>query len=190
MYRNRYPAQLSGGQQQRVGVARALAADPPVLLMDEPFGAIDPVTRAHLQREFLDLQRRVRKTVVLVTHDIDEAVLLGDKIALLMEGGVLAQHGTPDELLTKPASPFVASFVGQDRGLKRLAVTPIDLSWLEPSGPDGDDVPHIAKSATLRDALAQALLSPDGVVMVVDEDGKPLGRLGLDRLVEAARPED
>ena len=189
-YANRYPAQLSGGQQQRVGVARALAADPPVLLMDEPFGAIDPVTRAHLQREFLDLQQRVRKTVVLVTHDIDEAVLLGDKIALLMEGGILAQHGSPDDLLTRPASPFVANFVGQDRGLKRLAVTAIDLSWLEPSGPDGDGLPHVAKTATLRDALAQALLSPEGVVMVVDDDGKPLGRLSLDRLVEAARPED
>ena len=208
-YRDRYPSQLSGGQQQRVGVARALAADPPVLLMDEPFGAIDPVTRARLQQEFLALQQRLRKTVVLVTHDIDEAVLLGDRIALLEEGGVLAQHGTPDELLTHPASPFVAGFVGHDRGLKRLAVTPIDPAWLEPL-PNGDGpgeaaggaigatpapaavngLPRVPRTATLRDALAQALLSPEGVVVVTGEDGRPVGRLGLDRLIEASRPDD
>ena len=190
-------------------MARALAADPPVLLMDEPFGAIDPVTRARLQQEFLALQQRLRKTVVLVTHDIDEAVLLGDRIALLEEGGVLAQHGTPDELLTHPASPFVAGFVGHDRGLKRLAVTPIDPAWLEPL-PNGDGpgeaaggaigatpapatvngLPRVPRTATLRDALAQALLSPEGVVVVTGEDGRPVGRLGLDRLIEASRPDD
>ena len=166
--------------------------------MDEPFGAIDPVTRARLQQEFLTLQQRLRKTVVLVTHDIDEAVLLGDRIALLAEGGVLAQHGTPDDLLTRPASPFVASFVGHDRGLKRLAVTPIDRAWLEPltngdqrPGSSSDDgVPRIFDSATLRDALAQALLSPEGEVIVMDATGQPIGRLGLDRLVAAARPDD
>ena len=191
IYRDRYPSQLSGGQQQRVGVARALAADPPVLLMDEPFGAIDPVTRARLQQEFLGLQRRLRKTVVLVTHDIDEAVLLGDRIALLAQGGVLAQHGTPDDLLTRPADDFVADFVGHDRGLKRLAVTVIDEAWLEPAGTNGDNVglPQVARTATLREALAKALLSDQGVIVVVDESGQPVGRLGLDRLVEAARPE-
>ena len=191
IYRDRYPSQLSGGQQQRVGVARALAADPPVLLMDEPFGAIDPVTRGRLQQEFLGLQRRLRKTVVLVTHDIDEAVLLGDRIALLAQGGVLAQHGTPDDLLTRPADDFVADFVGHDRGLKRLAVTRIDESWLEPAGTNGDSagLPHVARTATLREALAKALLSEQGVIVVVDESGEPVGRLGLDRLVEAARPE-
>jgi len=191
IYRDRYPSQLSGGQQQRVGVARALAADPPVLLMDEPFGAIDPVTRGRLQQEFLGLQRRLRKTVVLVTHDIDEAVLLGDRIALLAQGGVLAQHGTPDDLLTRPANDFVADFVGHDRGLKRLAVTKIDESWLEPAGTNGDlaGLPHVARTATLREALAKALLSEQGVIVVVDESGEPVGRLGLDRLVEAARPE-
>jgi osmoprotectant transport system ATP-binding protein len=191
IYRDRYPSQLSGGQQQRVGVARALAADPPVLLMDEPFGAIDPVTRGRLQQEFLGLQRRLRKTVVLVTHDIDEAVLLGDRIALLAQGGVLAQHGSPDDLLTRPADEFVADFVGHDRGLKRLAVTKIDDSWLEPAGTNGDSagLPHVARTATLREALAKALLSEQGVIVVVDESGKPVGRLGLDRLVEAARPE-
>ena len=191
IYRDRYPSQLSGGQQQRVGVARALAADPPVLLMDEPFGAIDPVTRARLQQEFLGLQRRLRKTVVLVTHDIDEAVLLGDRIALLAQGGVLAQHGTPDDLLTRPADDFVADFVGHDRGLKRLAVTVIDEAWLEPAGTNGDNVglPQVARTATLREALAKALLSDQGVILVVDESGQPVGRLGLARLVEAARPE-
>ncbi len=190
IYRSRYPAQLSGGQQQRVGVARALAADPPVLLMDEPFGAIDPVTRARLQQEFLTLQRQLHKTIVLVTHDIDEAVLMGDRIALLAEGGVLAQHGTPDDLLTRPASPFVAGFVGHDRGLKRLAVTRIDLAWLEPAGDGATDLPHVVVGATLREALAQALLSPTGVIAVREPDGEPIGTLGLDRLVEAARPPD
>jgi osmoprotectant transport system ATP-binding protein len=189
LYRSRYPAQLSGGQQQRVGVARALAADPPVLLMDEPFGAIDPVTRGRLQQEFLALQRRLRKTIVLVTHDIDEAVLMGDRIALLEEGGFLAQHGTPDDLLTRPASPFVANFVGHDRGLKRLAVTPVDVAWLEPLGrPDGIDRPTVASTAMLREALSKALLSPDGVIVVTGSDGEPIGRVALDRLVEAARP--
>jgi osmoprotectant transport system ATP-binding protein len=158
--------------------------------MDEPFGAIDPITRARLQQEFLNLQRDLRKTIVLVTHDIDEAVLLGDRIALLAEGGVLAQHGTPDDQLTRPATPFVAGFVGKDRGLKRLAVTHIDPSWLEPIGTDGDELPHVASSATLRDALAQALLSPNGLIVVTGDDGQPIGRLGLDRLVEAARPID
>ena len=127
-YRERYPHELSGGQRQRVGVARALGADPPVLLMDEPFGAIDPIARDRLQLEFLRLQATLHKTVVFVTHDIDEAVRLGDRIAVLAEGGVLAQHGTPAELLARPANAFVADFVGADRGLKRLRVTPLDAS--------------------------------------------------------------
>ena len=125
-YRERYPHQLSGGQRQRVGVARALGADPPVLLMDEPFGAIDPIARDRLQLEFLRLQAALHKTVIFVTHDIDEAVRLGDRIAVLAEGGVLAQHATPEELLARPANAFVADFVGADRGLKRLRVTPLD----------------------------------------------------------------
>ena len=130
-FRARYPAQLSGGQRQRIGVARALAADPPVLLMDEPFGAIDPVTRARLQDEFLRLQDEVRKTVVFVTHDIEEAVKMGDRIAILDVGGVLTQHDTPAEVLGSPATPMVADFVGADRALKRLRVTVIDDSALE-----------------------------------------------------------
>lgn len=132
-YRDRYPHQLSGGQRQRVGVARALAADPPVLLMDEPFGAIDPISRDRLQQEFLRLQQTVRKTIVFVTHDVDEAVTLGDRIAVLQVGGVLAQYDTPEVVLDQPASPFVADFVGSDRGLKRLDVVPLDRADVAPA---------------------------------------------------------
>ena len=122
----RYPSQLSGGQRQRVGVARALAADPPLMLMDEPFGAIDPINRDRLQNEFLRLQREIRKTIVFVTHDIDEAIKMGDRIAILREGGDLVQYDTPDNILSNPADDFVAQFVGADRGLKRLALTTLD----------------------------------------------------------------
>jgi osmoprotectant transport system ATP-binding protein len=127
---DRYPDQLSGGQRQRVGVARALAADPPVLLMDEPFGAVDPVVREHLQNEFLRLQARVRKTVLLVTHDIEEAVRLGDRIAVYGQGRI-EQFDAPAAVLGSPATPYVADFVGADRGLKRLSVTPIEEGDLE-----------------------------------------------------------
>ncbi len=120
--RERYPAELSGGQQQRVGVARALAADPPVLLMDEPFGAVDPIVRARLQQELLELQHELRKTIVFVTHDIDEAILLGDRIAILNQGGVLEQSGTPEQILSRPANDFVDDFLGGERGLKRLSL--------------------------------------------------------------------
>jgi osmoprotectant transport system ATP-binding protein len=146
-YRGRYPAQLSGGQRQRVGVARALAADPPVLLMDEPFGAIDPVTRARLQDEFLRIQREIAKTIVFVTHDIDEAVKMGDRIAILEVGGVLAQYDTPAEVLGNPANDFVADFVGSDRGLKRLKVMPITDTVLE-------QPPIVAATASLAEARA------------------------------------
>jgi osmoprotectant transport system ATP-binding protein len=128
---DRYPAQLSGGQRQRAGVARALAADPGVLLMDEPFSAVDPVVRERLQTEFLRLQETVRKTIVFVTHDIEEAVRIGDRIAVMSEGGHVEQFATPAEILGRPANAFVADFVGADRGLKRLAVTGIDTSDLE-----------------------------------------------------------
>jgi osmoprotectant transport system ATP-binding protein len=128
---DRYPAQLSGGQRQRAGVARALAADPPVLLMDEPFSAVDPVVRERLQSEFLRLQASVRKTIVFVTHDIEEAVRIGDRIAVMSEGGHVEQFATPADLLGRPANAFVADFVGADRGLKRLAVTGIDIADLE-----------------------------------------------------------
>ena len=127
---DRYPAQLSGGQQQRVGVARALAANPGVMLMDEPFGAVDPINRERLQNEFLRLQAELRKTILFVTHDIDEAIKMGDRVAVMREGGHLAQYATPAELLMAPADGFVEDFVGADRALKRLAlmrVSDIDL---------------------------------------------------------------
>jgi osmoprotectant transport system ATP-binding protein len=169
-FRDRYPAQLSGGQRQRVGVARALAADPPVLLMDEPFGAIDPVTRSRLQDEFLRLQEEVRKTVVFVTHDIEEAVKMGDRIAILDIGGVLAQYDTPAEILGKPASPMVADFVGADRGLKRLKVTAIDTAALE-------HPPTILPTASLADARAAIARGGTDWVAVVDTEGKLCGHV-------------
>lgn len=147
----RYPGALSGGQQQRVGVARALAADPPILLMDEPYSAVDPIVRARLQDELLDLQRRLHKTIVLVTHDIDEAIKLGDRVAILDVGGVLAQAAPPAEILAEPASPFVADFLGEERGLKRLAL--MTVSEIEPGeGPIaevGDDA-EVARTAMAR----------------------------------------
>jgi osmoprotectant transport system ATP-binding protein len=148
---DRYPHQLSGGQRQRAGVARALAGDPTVLLMDEPFSAVDPVVRERLQTEFLRLQRTVRKTIVFVTHDIEEAVRIGDRIAVMSQGGHVEQFATPAELLGRPASPFVADFVGADRGLKRLAVTGIDIADLEhPPVVNVDDSLADARSAMER----------------------------------------
>ncbi|MDT0275867.1 ABC transporter ATP-binding protein [Blastococcus goldschmidtiae] len=149
---DRYPAQLSGGQRQRAGVARALAADPPVLLVDEPFSAVDPVVRERLQSEFLRLQQAVRKTIVFVTHDIEEAVRIGDRIAVMSQGGRVEQYATPAELLGRPANDFVADFVGADRGLKRLAVTGIDPGDLE-----RPPVVHVADGlADARSALEHA----------------------------------
>ncbi|MGH3683275.1 MAG: ABC transporter ATP-binding protein, partial [Natronosporangium sp.] len=132
LHGRRYPHELSGGQRQRVGLARALGADPAVLLMDEPFSAVDPIVRGRLQEEFLRLQESVRKTIIFVTHDVDEAVRLGDRIAVLSEGGKLEQYAPPAEVLGAPASSFVAEFVGADRGIKRLAVTPIPQDLLRP----------------------------------------------------------
>ncbi len=174
-YAGRYPHELSGGQRQRVGVARALAADPPVLLMDEPFGAIDPVQRGRLQDEFLRLQQTVRKTVLFVTHDIEEAVKLGDRIAVMGEGGVLLQYATPADLLARPASPEVAAFVGADRAVKRLAVTPVPTTGLKARPAPGG--PSVGSEATLHDALAALLADGTGFVAVVDADGKELGTL-------------
>lgn len=154
----RYPAQLSGGQRQRVGVARALAVDPPLMLMDEPFGAIDPINRDRLQNEFLRLQARLRKTIVFVTHDIDEAIKMGDRIAVMREGGHLAQYATPAELLAAPADDFVRDFVGADRALKRLAlqrVRDIELHRAPLVGEDGaarsDGTPDIAYPLVVDD---------------------------------------
>src|SRR3954453_3415642 len=152
-YAKRYPASLSGGQRQRVGLARALAADPPLLLMDEPFSAIDPIVRARLQDEFLRLQREVRKTVVFVTHDIDEAIKIGDRIAILREGGTLAQYDTPQEILEHPMDEFVADFVGRDRALKALTLKTLGELELEPAGNE-DGLTRLAADTSLRDALA------------------------------------
>src|SRR5579871_742512 len=132
IYSPRYPHQLSGGQRQRVGLARALAADPPILLMDEPFGALDPITRTRLQDELARLHREVAKTVVFVTHDIDEAIRMGERIAILREGGVLAQYDSPDAILARPADEFVARFVGEDRALRRLALVRCGAVSLDP----------------------------------------------------------
>jgi osmoprotectant transport system ATP-binding protein len=168
--RDRFPAQLSGGQRQRVGVARALAVDPPLMLMDEPFGAIDPINRERLQNEFLRLQREIRKTVVFVTHDIDEAIKMGDRIAVLRQGGVLAQYAPPAELLMYPANRFVEDFVGADRALKRLAlqrVRDVDL-WRAPLVRVGE--PAAEARAKLADSEVPFPL-------LIDEDGRPVGWL-------------
>ncbi|MCI3949657.1 MAG: ATP-binding cassette protein [Acidimicrobiales bacterium] len=147
----RYPAELSGGQQQRVGVARALAADPPVLLMDEPYSAVDPIVRAHLQDELLRLQEQVQKTIVLVTHDIDEAIKLADRIAILNVGGVLEQYGTPEELLRRPANEFVERFLGHERGLKRMALLKVADVPLSPGAVvPVDATPQAAKEVMAR----------------------------------------
>lgn len=143
----RYPGELSGGQRQRVGVARALAADPPVLLMDEPFGAVDPIVRANLQDELLSLQSRLQKTIVLVTHDIDEAIKLGDRVAILSEGGQLEQYAAPSEILRNPANDFVADFLGSDRGIKRLSLIPVSAIKL-------DRGPVLPRTATKAEAVA------------------------------------
>jgi osmoprotectant transport system ATP-binding protein len=169
-YADRYPHQLSGGQQQRVGVARALAANPPVLLMDEPFGAVDPLERHRLQDEFLALQRRLGTTVLFVTHDIDEAVRLGHRVAVMAPGGLLAQWGTPAEVLARPADDYVASFVGSTSGLRRLSVTHIDPDLLDSVDgvAAGDVAATIARDATLEEALALMLRDDRPVVGVVD----------------------
>jgi len=179
----RYPAQLSGGQRQRVGVARALAADPPLMLMDEPFGAIDPINRERLQNEFLRLQAEIRKTIVFVTHDIDEAIKMGDRIAVLRQGGKLAQYASPAELLMYPADEFVEDFVGADRALKRLAlqrVRDIDL-WSAATVRSGEPV------SEARRKVADADID---MPVLVDDHGRPQGWLSERGLAgERVRPE-
>ncbi len=172
-YGDRYPSQLSGGQRQRVGVARALAADPDVLLMDEPFGAVDPVVRGRLQDQFLAIQENLAKTVVLVTHDIEEAVRLGDRVAVFEPGGRLAQYDTPSRVLGAPADEFVAEFVGADRGLRRLAVTAIDLADLELP-------PVVADHDTLAQARAKLEAAEARWAIVVDSQNRLRGWIGTD----------
>ena len=167
-YRDRYPAQLSGGERQRVGVARALAADPPIMLMDEPFGAVDPIVRERLQNEFLRLQEDLAKTILFVTHDIDEAIKMGDLVAVLQVGGHLAQFGPPDEILANPGSEFVARFVGADRGLKRLSLSRVGDIELRPvvTARAGDDA---------ADARRRAQADPFPYLLLVDKENKPIG---------------
>ncbi|HEY7175009.1 MAG TPA: betaine/proline/choline family ABC transporter ATP-binding protein [Micromonosporaceae bacterium] len=187
-YRKRYPSELSGGQRQRIGVARALAADPAALLMDEPFSAVDPIVRVRLQDEFLRLQRTVRKTIVLVTHDLDEAVRLADRVAVLSQHGKLEQYATPVELLREPANAFVREFIGSDRGIKRLSVTEIDPKRLDPVGSVNGVAagPSVPSDANLADALAALLDGGRGWVAVTDRTtGKPLGVLTATAIAEA-----
>jgi osmoprotectant transport system ATP-binding protein len=175
-FARRYPAQLSGGQQQRVGVARALAADPPVMLMDEPFSAVDPVVREQLQDEFLRLQHELAKTIVFVTHDIDEAIKLGDKVAVLRVGGKLAQFAPPAELLARPTDPFVAGFVGRDRGYRALGF--VEAGQL----PLNDE-----RAVRLGEKVRAARdVASDDWALVVDERNRPLGWLAVGRLPERA----
>jgi len=175
----RYPAALSGGQRQRVGVARALAADPPVMLMDEPYSAVDPVVRARLQDELLLLQRKVRKTVVLVTHDVEEAVKLADRIALLDVGGVLLQCGTPDELLRDPADERVAAFLGRERALRRLGLVTVGELRLSPEVDPADRLPIVATAATAREALDLLVATGAPALAVAGADGVVVGRVDL-----------
>jgi osmoprotectant transport system ATP-binding protein len=201
----RYPAQLSGGQQQRVGVARALAADPAIMLMDEPFSAVDPIVRHQLQEELLRLQRDIGKTIVFVTHDIDEAIKLGDNVAVLRVGGKLAQFSPPSELLANPVDDFVRGFVGQDRGYRALTFVHPDELPIKPLPPDlvldDDGVPvgwradHemlpigavFKRSDSLRAALDAVLTSPTGWGICVDDDGKAVGVLDQGIVAEALR---
>ena len=168
-YRNRYPNELSGGERQRVGVARALAADPPVMLMDEPFGAVDPIRRDRLQNEFLRLQQQVRKTIIFVTHDVDEAIKMGDRIAILQRGGILAQYDTPAAILANPASEFVERFVGADRGLKRLSLARVrDLETLEPV------IVHAGEDRAAARRRLEGVADLD-YALLVDDENRPLG---------------
>ena len=180
-YRRRFPAQLSGGERQRVGVARALAADPPIMLMDEPFGAVDPIVRERLQNEFLRLQETLAKTILFVTHDIDEAIKLGDLVAVMQAGGKVAQFATPAEILARPASDFVARFVGTDRGLKRLSLFRVASLELQAAtiARVGDDA---------ADVRRRAAADPLGSALLVDEANRPLGWFVAAEMAGASGP--
>ena len=175
----RYPSELSGGQRQRVGVARALGVDPPVMLMDEPFGAVDPIVRTRLQDQLLRLQSQIRKTIVLVTHDIDEAMKLGDRIAIINRGGVLEQYASPEEILRAPATPFVADFIGAERGLKRLAL--MAVKSIEP-----ESGPVVAPDAEKPAALATMVSHGTNWAAVIDAEGRLLGWVDADDLGSVA----
>jgi osmoprotectant transport system ATP-binding protein len=188
VFASRWPDELSGGQRQRVGVARALAADPPIMLMDEPFSAVDPIVRAQLQDEFLRLQGELGKTIVFVTHDIDEAIKLGNTICVLRVGGHLAQVGGPAALLSDPADDFVREFLGRDRGIRRLSFVPAKELPLgpAPAALDGEHGTFNPDRDSLRAALDAALLSPDGTAVAVDDDGRPVGTATQESIMAAA----
>jgi osmoprotectant transport system ATP-binding protein len=184
----RYPAEFSGGQQQRIGVARAMAADPPIMLMDEPFGAIDPIARERLQNDFLRLHRQVRKTVIFVTHDIDEAIKMGDHIAIMRDGR-LVQIAGADELLANPADDFVASFVGADRGLKRLRVRTLEEIELGPPPADGRPAgPTVPLETSLHYALSMMLAEGTTRLYVIDGDDRVIGTVQLDTITQLIAP--
>jgi osmoprotectant transport system ATP-binding protein len=189
MYRGRFPRELSGGQKQRIGVARALAADPPVMLMDEPFGAIDPITRTRLQDEFLRILHALKKTIVFVTHDIDEAIRMGDRIAI-MKDGALVQYDTPEAILAAPADTFVEAFVGADRALKRLALIPASDA-MDPGAVKAPGAEVIDGAASLRDALSLMLSLGVETLAVTGRQGDAMGvvTLGAIRARTRTRPE-
>ena len=189
VYGKRYPRELSGGQAQRVGVARALGADPGIMLMDEPFGAIDPITRTNLQDEFLRLQSTLRKTIVFVTHDIDEALKMGDRIAILGARSVIHQIDAPERVLAHPADDFVASFIGSGAAMKGLAFSKVGDLELTPVGPGRVDVgaAKLTAESTLRDALEEMLRAPEGRTLVMNDDGTPAGVVELAHLQESLR---
>jgi osmoprotectant transport system ATP-binding protein len=183
-YRGRYPRELSGGERQRIGVARALAADPPVLLMDEPFGAVDPIVRERLQNELLRLQEELAKTILFVTHDIDEAIKMGDLVVVMQVGGHLAQVGTPAQILAEPANDFVARFVGADRGLKRLALSRVaELELQMPVTAHASDDPGVVRRALWQDTSRSLLL--------LDDHDRPIGWIPESAILrDGAIPED
>jgi len=188
-YRKRYPHQLSGGQRQRVGFARALGADPPILLMDEPFGAVDRITRERLQHEFISIQRSLGKTVVFVTHDIDEAVMVGDRICLMKMQAEIAQYDTPDAILTRPASDYVSEFLGRERLVRRMSIEPIHPDALEhPAGGPAANEPRVSVTSTLSEAFAAALSSPTERAAVFDGE-RYLGLFSATSLLESMRRE-
>jgi osmoprotectant transport system ATP-binding protein len=184
----RFPSEFSGGQRQRIGVARAMAADQPLMLMDEPFGAVDPIARDRLQDDFLRLHKEVPKTVVFVTHDIDEAIKMGHRIAILRDGE-LVQYDTPDRILANPANDFVADFVGADRGLKRLVVWELRDLELDPSLAEGTGGPSAPEDTTLRDALSMMLVEGAERLTVLDGEGRPKGSIALETITRLIGPD-
>ena len=184
----RYPGEFSGGQRQRIGVARAMAADQPLMLMDEPFGALDPITRDRLQDDFLRLHEELPKTVVFVTHDIDEAIKMGHRIAILRDGE-LVQYDTPDRILAEPANEFVADFVGADRGLKRLRVWRLGDLELDPAPGDGTAGLTAREDMSLRDALSIMLVEGKERLTVLDAEDRPKGAIALDDITRLIGPQ-